>query len=92
MKTFNLHGIANSRRAVRLENSAGSNCAQRSVATVDGASNEEIQCVTKVRAMVSACISGMGIAVGQRVKRSITVNRYRKPLDGGNGPTMSICR
>ena len=73
---------------MRWENSADSNCTPRSVVTVDGTPNEEIQWVMKVRATVSACTSGMGIAVGQRVKRSITVNRYRKPLDGGNGPTM----
>ena len=37
-------------------------------------------------------MSGRGIASGQQVKRSMQVSsRYACPLDGGSGPTTSIC-
>ena len=46
---------------------------------------------TNASATVSAVMWGMGIASGQRVNRSIQVRRYLKPLEGGRGPTMSMC-
>ena len=33
----------------------------------------------------------MGMASGQRVKRSTAVRQYLKPSDVGSGPTMSMC-
>ena len=44
-----------------------------------------------LKATVSAVMLGMGIASGQRVNWSIQVRRYMKPLEGGRGPTMSMC-
>lgn len=43
----------------------------------------------KARATVSAVMSGIGMASGQRVNRSLQVSKYENPLDGGRGPTMS---
>ena len=39
----------------------------------------------------SAVISAMGTATGYLVNLSIAVNRYRKPLSRGKGPTRSTC-
>ena len=44
----------------------------------------------RARAHVSVLLSGIGMASGQRVKRSITVRRYLQPRDSGRGPTRSI--
>ena len=41
------------------------------------------------RAHDFASISWSGKAAGQRVNRSITVNRYLEPFDIGRGPTRS---
>ena len=68
-----------------------SNCAPWSALMVDGTPKRTIQPVTKACAMVGAVMSGRGMASGQRVKRSTQVRRYVNPLDGGSGPTRSIC-
>ena len=44
----------------------------------------------KVFAIVSAVISGIGVASGRREKRSIQVETYEQPELIGHGPTMSI--
>ena len=59
--------------------------------TVDGVPNRETQVWTKARATVSAVLSMMGTASGQRVKRSTQVSRYVKPFEVGRGPTRSKC-
>ena len=41
----------------------------------------------KARATVSAVISGIGMASGQHVKRSMQVSRDLYPLEGERGPT-----
>ena len=67
------------------------NCPPRSVVMVDGTPNSDTQVWIKALATVSVVPSVMGIASGQRVKRSTQVSRYTHPLDGGKGPTRSIC-
>ena len=59
--------------------------------TVDGVPKRETQVWTKARATVSAVLSVMGTASGQRVKQSTQVSRYVKPFEVGRGPTRSMC-
>ena len=66
------------------------NCAPRSVVIVDGTPNRAIQPDKKALATVEAEMSLIGIASDHRVKRSMHVSRYVKPLDGGSGPTRSM--
>ena len=75
--------------AVMHLNNSDWNCEPRSVVTVDGAPKVDTQRLIKARATVSAVISGIGIASGQRVNRSMHVRRYLLLLDTGRGPTMS---
>ena len=51
----------------------------------------EIQPFTNVCETDSAVILVSGKASGQHVKRSIQVNTYLYPFEGGKGPTISIC-
>ena len=67
-----------------------SNCGPLSVVTVDGTPNRAIQPLTNALATDSAVIFMMGMASGQRVKRSMHVSRYEYPFDGGSGPTISM--
>jgi hypothetical protein len=62
-----------------------------SVVIVSGQPKRDIQLVKRARATVSAEMSGMGMASGHRVKRSIAVRQCVKPDDVGSGPTRSIC-
>ena len=55
--------------------SVDSNWRPRSVETIDGIPNREIHPLRKARATVCAVMSVIGIASGQRVKRSIQVSR-----------------
>ena len=63
------------RRLVRVANSEASNCTPQSVVMVEGTPKAEIQRATKTRATVSAVMSGIGIASGHLVYRSIQVRR-----------------
>ena len=76
--------------SVSALNRADSNCLPLSVVIVDGAPKRATQCVTNEMATVSAEMSGIGMASGHRVNRSMTVKRYDCPLEGGRGPTMSM--
>ena len=55
---------------------ADSNWRPRSVVTVDGVPNREIQVLTKARATVSAVMSASGMASGHRVNLSTHVRMY----------------
>ena len=58
---------------------------------VEGEPKRAIQPLTNASATVSAVMFVMGMASGQRVKRSTQVRRYLKPREGGSGPTISTC-
>ena len=62
-----------------------------SVEMVEGTPKRDIQLLTKARATVSAVISVIGMALGHHVNRSMQVSMYLNSLEGGSGPTMSIC-
>ena len=68
-----------------------SNCHPLSVVIIDGAQNTATHLETKALAMVSADMSGVGIASGHLVKQSTHVSRYVLPPDGGKGSTKSMC-
>lgn len=77
---------------VKVFHSYDSNCRPQSVVTVNEVLKREIHvCIKCLRATVSAVQSVIGTASGQRVKRSTHVRRYTQPLEGGSGPTKSIC-
>ncbi len=59
--------------------------------TVLGVPKRDIHDVMNACATVSAVQSAIGVASGQRVKRSTHVRRYVHPRDEGRGPTRSIC-
>ena len=61
--------------AHELKESLDSNWRPRSVEMVDGTPNLAIHPEANVKATVSAVMSGMGSASGQRVKRSMQVSR-----------------
>jgi hypothetical protein len=46
----------------------------------------DIQPVKRAHAMLSAVISGMGMASGHRVKLSTAVRQYMQPADVGRDP------
>ena len=58
---------------------------------VDGTPNRETQPLTKVCATVSAVLSAMGKASGQRVNLSTHVSKYVHPCEVGRGPTRFMC-
>ena len=60
----------------------------RSVVIAFGTPNEAIQPWAMASTTDSADMSGMGMAEGHRVKRSVMVSRFEKPFDGGSD-TMS---
>ena len=55
-----------------------------------GHPKRETQIETKVFAIVSAEMSVMGVASGQREKRSIQVNTYEQPELTDHSPTISM--
>ena len=55
----------------------------------EGTPNRATHPETNTLATVLAMISAIRIASGQHVKRSIYVNKYVKPFDDDNGPTIS---
>ena len=63
-------------RCISCSHRPDSNWEPRSVVTVEGTPNRAIQVVAKASATVSAVMLAMGMASGQRVKRSIHVKRY----------------
>jgi hypothetical protein len=50
----------------------------------------DIQPIKRARATVSAVMSGMGMASGNRVKRSTAVRQSLYHVDVGRGPTRSM--
>ncbi len=73
------------------DHSRDSNWRPLSVVTVEGTPNLEILPLMNSCATVSAVMSEMAKASGQRVKRSTQVSMYVQPLEGGRGPTRSMC-
>ena len=61
--------------------SSDSNWRPLSVEMVEGVQKRAIQPEMKARVTVSAAISGIGMASGQRVKQSMQVSRYVYPLE-----------
>ena len=57
---------------------------------VCGQPKRAIQPDSKACATVSAVISCMGMAFGQRVKLSTAIRQYLNPADVGMGPTRSM--
>ena len=55
----------------------------------EGITKRETHPVINARATVVAVISGIGIASGHCVNRSMMVRRYVKPFEGGKDPTRS---
>ena len=78
------------RSAVKAFHKCDSNWRPRSVVTVEGVPNRVIQVWRNACATVSAVLSSIGIASGQRVNRSMHVNMYTEPFERGNGPTRSM--
>ena len=79
-------------KCISLVHRADSNCRPLSVVTVDGTPNRETHPCTKACATVSAVMSDVGMASGQRVNRSIQVraffffwNHFRLRLSAGSG-------
>ena len=66
------------------------NCMPRSEVMVEGTPKRETQLSKNAWRTVSAEVSAMGAASGQRVVRSIIVRRYLNPRLGEKGPTMSM--
>ena len=62
-----------------------------SVEIVEGTPERLIQLLTKAWGTVSALISVIGMASDHHVNWSIQVSRCVNPLEGGSGPTMSMC-
>ena len=65
------------------------NCVPRSEVISRGRPNLDTQLKRKARQTVMVEMSAMGIASGHLEKRSTTVRRCVKPLEGGSGPTRS---
>lgn len=65
------------RRRLNSEKRQLSNCRPWSVVTCVGIPNVEIQCAMSADATVVAVMSMIGMAVGHRVTRSITVRQYQ---------------
>ena len=78
----------------RLWKRCDSNWRPWSVVIVCGHPKRAIQPDRRARDTVSAVMSGMGKAYGQRVKRSTPVRQYSNPAEEVRGPTMSMltCR
>ena len=68
-----------------------SNWVPLSVVIVSGVPKRAIHPLKKASATVSARISTIGMASGQRVKRSTQVSKYLKPSAYGRSPTISMC-
>ena len=69
-----------------------SNWAPLSVVIVAGVPKRAIHQLKKASATVPARISTIGMASGQRVKRSTQVSKYLKPSAYGRGPTILRCK
>ena len=54
-----------------------------------GTPNRAMWCEMRAWAHEAAVASAIGMATGYRVYRSMIVNRYVIPREGGRGPTMS---
>ena len=61
-----------------------------SVEMVEGVPEQAIQPEMMAQVMVSAVISGSGMASGQCVNWSMQASRYVYPLECGRGPTRSM--
>ena len=58
---------------------------------LEGVPKQEIHVCVNTRATLSAVQSAIGMASGQRVKRSIHVRMYTHLSEGGRGPIRSTC-
>jgi hypothetical protein len=74
----------------RLWKSCDSNWRPWLVVIVCGQPKRDMQPECRARDTVSAVMSGMGKASGQRVKRSRAVRQYWNPAEDGSGPTRSM--
>ena len=72
----------------KLSHNFDSNWTPLSVVIVAGVPKRAIH---HPSATVSARISTIEMASGQRVKRSMQVSKYLKPSACGRGPTISMC-
>jgi len=68
------------------------NCAPLSLVMVSGTPNLWIHPWSRADAQSAAVVDDRGIASGQRVVRSMTVNKNVKPEETGKGPTRSTWR
>jgi hypothetical protein len=77
------------RREQRLAHKEEVNCGPLSLVIISGTPNLWIHPWRRAAAQSAAVVVVSGIASGQRVVLSITVNRYEKPEERGRGPTKS---
>lgn len=76
---------------VNCRNSSASNWRPWSVVTLFGDPTLVIQLLNICLTTVSAAMSLIGIASGQRVSLSTIIKQYLRLFDDGRGPTMSTC-
>jgi hypothetical protein len=77
------------RRVQRLAHNEDVNCGPLSLVIVSGTPNLWIHPWRRAAAQSAAVTEVSGIASGQRVVLSMTVNRYENPEERGSGPTKS---
>jgi hypothetical protein len=77
------------RREQRAAHSEDVNCGPLSLVIVSGTPNLWIHPWRRAAAQSAAVTDVSGIASGQRVVLSMTVNRYENPEERGSGPTKS---
>jgi hypothetical protein len=77
------------RREQRLAHNEEVNWGPLSLVIISGTPNRWIQPCRRAAAQSAAVTDVSGIASGQRVVLSMTVNRYENPEERGSGPTKS---
>jgi len=77
------------RREQRLAHNEDVNWGPLSLVMISGTPNLWIQPWRRAAAQSAAVVEVRGIASGQRVVLSTTVNRYENPEERGRGPTRS---
>ncbi len=77
------------RREQRLAHNEEVNCGPLSLVMMSGTQNLDIHPRRRAAAQSVAVVDVRGIASGQRVILSMTVNRYENPEERGRGPTRS---
>ena len=76
---------------MRRLNRSASNCRPWSVVILAGVPYRVIHSLYRHLAIVSAVMSGTGMASGHLVNQSMMVRQYLYSFDGGSGPTMWMC-